>query len=205
MKKLKIFTLLLCITASLLMADSQATKELKPSVLKVEFSLSSQQQELIAEKFIDINGVFLKVYDKKGNLFWQSMPLGASDKLFTIDGKAVALEARDITGNGDMELITAAFFEPANSALYVFSFDATSKLFIPIDFRHEKPEFTRDFMVADVFRPNGEDLIFESDQELKTLGKMYSDDGNEPIDAYYSFKYTNDAFEYTGRKPVESE
>lgn len=205
MKKLILFAFSLCIIANAMFAGTEPPEKAEPSIFRVKFNLSSQQQELIAEKHIDKNGVFLKVYDKKGNLFWQSMPLGIKDKLFTIDGEAVPLEVRDISGNGDMELITAAFFEPANSALYVFSFNADSKLFVPIDFRHERPEFTRDFMVADIFRPNGEDLVFESDQEVKTLGKIYSNVGEEPVPAYYSFKYTDGAFEYTGRDPVESE
>ncbi len=152
-------------------------------------------------KRIDNGSVTLKVFTADGKEFWTSSPLGEQEKKFVVDGAASPLAIKDLTGDGVPELITAAMTGLDSSALYVFKFDGQNKTFTPMNFKYEKENLSRDFLVSDMYQENGEDLFFLPENKIRALGKIYSE-GDAPVPGFYVFSLKDNEFVCSEVTPV---
>lgn len=166
-----------------------------------ENSILLNEAKFNVVKRIDKGTVTLKVFTVEGKEMWVSSPLGEQEKLFTIDGAASPLAVKDLTGDGVPELITAAMTGPESSALYVFKYDSEGKKFAAMNFKYEKEELTRDFLVSDMYQKNGEDLVFMPENKIRALGKIYSEE-NGPSAGFYFFTLKNNEFVCSEITPV---
>lgn len=150
--------------------------------------------------------ITLQVLDTSSKLIWKSEEIGSEEKKFTIGGKAESLFLKDISKDGIPEIVTAAFYGPRASALYIFSYSSKTKSFEPIKCRFPKDGLVRDFVVSDIFQENGSDILFESDEKLKILGMIYPDDPEKaPTEGVYFFAFQNGEFIHTKTEPVLKE
>ena len=178
--------------------------EFSPILASESFELNGQK--MAVEKRIDAMAVALRVTDTDGKVIFTSETLGSEEKLFVIDRKAVSLAVKDLNGDNSPELITAAFYGPTASGLYVFSYDAASKQFKPLQFVHPEADLTRDFMVSDIRQANGEDLLFLDNDVLRSLGMIYSADPEvDPVAGFYFYKFIDGAFKFVESKPVPAD
>lgn len=185
---------LIC-SASLLVtpvfADLEVPGEDNPILATSTINLGGA--DYMVSKRIENSTVTLKVQGAKGETLWTSAPLGDQEKLFMVDDQAVSIAAKDLTGDGIPELLTAAMTGESSSAFYVFKFDAEKKQFTGMDFKYEKAELTRDFMVSDMYQANGADITVMPENKIRALGKIY-DEKSGPIAGFYYFKHTDGAF-----------
>ena len=145
-------------------------------------------------KNIETENVSIKVVDKDSKDVWASKPLGYAPWNFKINGKATSLEIEDLDGDNIPEIITACATGEIQSALYIFKYNPENKDFIPMNFGYEKYKgLERDFMVSDIPYPNGENMVFETNNKIRCLGKKYQL-GEEPAPAYYYFELKNGVF-----------
>ncbi len=183
-------------------ADLALPGEDNPVLSENSMTVGSSQFNIV--KRIDSNTVTLKVFSREGKEVWVSAPLGEQEKLFVVDGAATPLAVKDVTGDGTPELITAAMTGPESSALYVFQFDAASAQFAPMNFKYEKEDLTRDFVVSDMYQKDGQDLVITEENQVRALGKIYSEEA-APIAGFYTFKLSGEAFVCSEVTPVPVE
>lgn len=181
-----------------------------PSTTIAETTLGSDSltlgggEKLNITKYLDEKGVGIRAATADGTKICEFGEMGSEDKLFTIDAKATGLAVKDITGDGVAEIITAAFYGPTASGLYVFNYDAASKKLVPVKFLNsDDPELSTDFMVSDVRQENNQDMTVEADGTLQAVGKIYPEDaGSEPVTGLYKFKYADGSFKLSEKKPL---
>ncbi len=169
-----------------------------------ENSLTLNDAKFNVVKRIDNGTVTIKVFTVDGKEFWASSPLGEQEKKFIVDGTASPLAIKDLTGDGVPELITAAMTGPDSSALYVFKYDGQNKAFAPMNFKYEKEDLSRDFMVSDMYQENGEDLFFLPDNKIRALGKIYSEEA-APVPGFYVFSLKGNEFVCSEITPVPAD
>ncbi|HAE40133.1 MAG TPA: hypothetical protein DCG57_16100 [Candidatus Riflebacteria bacterium] len=174
--------------------------EFSPILASESFELNGQK--MIVEKYMADQAITLRVSDADGKQIFTSEVLGSEEKKFVIDRQALSLTVRDLNGDNNPELITAAFYGPA-SGLYIFTYDAASKQFKPMQFIHPEADLTRDFMVSDMRQENGEDLMFLSNDVVRALGMIYSADPEvEAVAGFYFYKLAEGTFKFVESKPV---
>ena len=196
-----LFAAALMYTAPVL-ADLEVPGEANPVLSENSIVLNDAKFNVI--KRIDKGTVTLKVLGADGKEMWASLPLGEQEKLFIIDGAASPLTVKDLTGDGVPEVITAAMTGPETSALYVFKYDAEGKKFVGMNFKYEKEQLSRDFMVSDMYQKNGEDIVFLPENQIRALGKIY-DEEKGPTAGFYFFKLTGDGFVCSEITPVPTD
>lgn len=180
-------------------ADLEVPGEANPVLAENSFALKEATYNVI--KRIDKNSVTLRVFNAKGEQFWSSDALGEQEKMFVLDGNATGLAIRDLTGDSIPELITAAMTGPDSSALYVFKLDSEAGKFVPMNFKYEKENLTRDFLVSDMYQKDGQDFCFLPENLIRALGKIYSEEA-APVAGFYTFKLTDGAFVCSEVTPV---
>lgn len=180
-----------------------------PTAVKGETILSSSTADLGGEKvsiskYLDEKGVGIRLATAAGAKLAEFGEMGSEDKLFKVDGSAVGLVAKDLTGDGVPEIITAAFYGPAASGLYIFNYDSAKKALVPVKFLNDSdPDLSTDFMVSDIRQDSGDDMVINADGSLTALGKIYPTDGmGEIVDGFYTFKFVDGAFKLSEKKPV---
>jgi hypothetical protein len=183
-------------------ADLALPGESNPILSENSMSFDSSQFNIV--KRIDNNTVTIKVFSRDGKEIWASAPLGEQEKLFIVDDAATALAVKDITGDGKPELITAAMTGPESSALYVFQFDAASAKFNPMNFKYEKENLTRDFVVSDMYQKDGQDFVVAADNQIRVLGRIYSEEA-APVAGFYTFQLAGSDFVCSNVTPVPVE
>lgn len=183
-------------------ADLEVPGEANPVLSENSIVLNKAKFSVI--KRIDQGTVTLKVLGADGKEMWASLPLGEQEKLFIIDGAASPLTVKDLTGDGVPEIITAAMTGPETSALYVFKYDAAGKKFVGMNFKYEKEQLSRDFMVSDMYQKNGEDIVFMPENQVRALGKIFNEDAG-PTAGFYFFKLAGDEFVCTEITPVPTD
>lgn len=183
-------------------ADLEVPGEANPVLSENSIVLNNAKFSVI--KRIDQGTVTLKVLGVDGKEMWASLPLGEQEKLFIIDGAASPLTVKDLTGDGVPEIITAAMTGPETSALYVFKYDAAGKKFVGMNFKYEKEQLSRDFMVSDMYQKNGEDIVFMPENQVRALGKIFNEDAG-PTAGFYFFKLTGDEFVCSEIIPVPTD
>lgn len=166
-----------------------------------ENSILLNAAEFKVMKRIDKGTVTLKVFAAGGKEIWASEPLGEQEKLFTIDGTATPLAVKDVTGDGVPELITAAMTGPDSSALYVFKYDSENQKFAAMNFKYEKEDLTRDFLVSDMYQQDGQDLVFMPENKIQVLGKIFSEEA-APAAGFYFFELKDNNFVCSVITPV---
>ncbi|MDD3147937.1 MAG: hypothetical protein PHD82_11580 [Candidatus Riflebacteria bacterium] len=166
-----------------------------------ENSIVLNQSKYNVVKRIDSGTVTLKVFTTEGKEMWVSAPLGEQEKLFTLEGAASPLAIKDLTGDGVPELVTAAMTGPESSALYVFKFDNDSQKFTAMNFRYEKENLSRDFLVSDMYQKDGQDLVFMPENKVRALGRIYSEETG-PTAGFYFFELKENEFVCTEVAPV---
>lgn len=199
MKNILAFLLCSALFTSPVFAGLAVPGEFNPVLCETSFSISNSEYRVT--KNIENKSVSLKVANSSGEQFWLSDALGEQEKLFTIDGASTSLSIKDVTGDGIPELITAATTGPETSALYIFKYDAEGKKFTAMNFKYEKTDLTRDFMVSDMYQKDGQDIVFMPDNRIRALGKIYSEE-TAPIAGFYYFKLTGDDFICSEVEPV---
>lgn len=182
-------------------ADLEVPGEDNPVLSSNTFSLKDARYNVV--KRIDNNSVTIKAFTSAGEQFWASEPLGEQEKMFILDGNATNLAIKDLDSDGTPELITAAMTGPDSSALYVFKFDAEAKKFAPMNFKYEKEDLARDFMVSDMYQENGQDIEFMPENTIRALGKIYAVNAETPpVAGFYYFKLASDSFVCSKVEPV---
>ncbi|HNX75805.1 MAG TPA: hypothetical protein PLM07_20860 [Candidatus Rifleibacterium sp.] len=169
-----------------------------------ENSLLLNNAKFNVVKRIDKGTVTLKVFNSDGKEFWSSNALGEQEKLFTIDGAAAPLACKDLTGDGVPEIVTAAMTGPDSSALYVFKYDGESKSFTAMNFKYEKENLTRDFLVSDMYQKDGQDLVLLPENKIRALGKIYAEDA-APVPGFYTFSLNESQFLCSEISPVPTD
>ncbi|HEY9068984.1 MAG TPA: hypothetical protein VIV61_01935 [Candidatus Ozemobacteraceae bacterium] len=151
----------------------------------------------------DADEVRLTIQDAAGTNLFQSEVLGSEEKLFTLEGKPTSLALRDLTGDGVPEVITSAFYGPLASGLYVFTWDAAAKKFVPVPCIYPKFDLTRDLLVSDVQREDGSDMVIGADNVVTMLGLVYPDkEGAAPTKAAYTFAFDKGRFVHQKTEPI---
>ncbi|NLI77455.1 MAG: hypothetical protein GX442_13565 [Candidatus Riflebacteria bacterium] len=157
------------------------------------------------DKVLKDDGVWVQVSgplpDK--SLVWTSENLGVEEKTFTLDGKAESLALKDLTGDSVPEVVTAAFYGPKASGMWVFTWSGADKKFVPIVVTHPKEDLTRDFFVADIQQESGGELVIGPDGKVTCLGLIYSEkEGEEPQPAQYVYELKDGKYVFAERKPL---
>lgn len=146
------------------------------------------------QKVHDARGVYVRVVDTEGTPMWKSPRIGERDHDFSIAGKPSKLAVMDLTGDGQPEIVTAAFHGPDASGLYVFT-SAPQPGFKLIRCEHPEAGLSRPFLCSDRPAPEGADLACQADGSVKVLGRSFPDDfSGPPVTAYYVYAYSEGAY-----------
>ena len=147
------------------------------------------------QKVLSADGVFILVRDEAGKQIWKSENLGSEDKVFTYEEKGQKLALKDFTGDGAVEIITAAFYGPKASGVYVFTWDPTAKTFKPIMVSAPGDDEPRDLLVSDIRMEDGSDMIFQKDGKVRLTGMVYPEKPEDsPVGAFYFFEFEKGQF-----------
>ncbi len=145
----------------------------------------------------------LVIRDAAGTKLFESEELGSEDRQFTLDGKPTPLAVRDLTGDGVPEAVTAAFYGPRASGLFIFTYDAAAKKFVPVQCSYPKHDLTRDMLVSDLQQSDGSDMIVGADGTLTMLGLQYPEkDGAGPVPAAFTFAFKDGKFVHQKTEPL---
>lgn len=195
---LQILLLVSLLIVSPVFADLAIPGEENPTLAEEALKINNQTFKVLKE-YKD-NSVSLSITTAAGKTIASHADLGEQEKLFIFAGKATSLVVKDLNGDKVPEIITAAMLGTDRSALYVFSFDVQSKKLSPMPFSYKKQNLTRDFLVADMYQQNGQDLVFVDDKRIRALGKIYKPAG--PIAGFYDFKLSKNGFVCEKISPV---
>lgn len=156
-----------------------------------------------AVKVQEGESIRLVIRDAAGANLFESGELGSEDRQFTLDGKPTPLALRDLTGDGVPEAVTAAFYGPRASGLFIFTYDAAAKTFVPVQCTYPKHDLTRDMLVSDLQQSDGSDMIVGADGTVTMLGLQYPEkDGGEPVPAAYTFTFKDGKFVHQKTEPL---
>jgi len=153
----------------------------------------SREQSIVLALFLSIQGDFQKV--------WESQRLGSSEAKFWLEHEKTSLEIRDINKNGLAEVLTAASEEPSWKFLYVYVWDGSSQILIPV-LRSDGPNLlTSAFFTSDVGWTTGTDLVVKKNGVIKVVGKDYYLE-SPPRIAEYLYKWDGEKYIFTGIKDL---
>ncbi len=157
------------------------------------------------DKVLKDDGVWVQVSgplpDKTA--VWTSDNLGVEEKTFTLGDRSESLALKDLTGDGVPEIVTAAFYGPRASGMWVFTWSGADQKFVPIVVTHPQDDLTRDFFVADIQQESGGELVIGPDGKVTCLGLIYSDkEGEEPQPAQYVYELKDGKYVFVERKPL---
>jgi hypothetical protein len=163
-------------------------------------SASSATFLLVKEARSD--GIYLTVRDANEKVLASSGNLGETDKFFTFDGIRRNLAVCDLDKDGKLEIITAVFYGPDASGLFVLNFNPKNPLLeTTIPCRYEDKDAHPAFMVSDSYREDGADIVMSSNGSVRLLGRTFDKDAsNAPGFGWYSFGLKNGAFHFLGFK-----
>jgi len=151
----------------------------------------------------DGESIRLTIKDSAGKKLFESEELGSEEKLFTLNGSAMSLAIRDMTGDGVPEVVTAAFYGPRASGLFVFTYDVASKKFVPVPCTYPKEDLTREMLVSDIQCEDGSDMVIGADGVVTMLGLVYHEkEGQEPTPAAYTFVFKDGKFVHQKTVPL---
>ena len=164
--------------------------------------LKDDSRTLTVNKLQRGQDVLLQVEQADGKVLWKSDSLGSEDKAFIWQDKAEKLVLADLDGDGRLEILTAAFYGPRASGLYVFRADEGLS-FVPMKCRFPEDDVERDCIVSDMHQENGWDLVFLRPDTVQALGMQFSEDPEgEARPSHYLFKLKGDAFILERVKPL---
>lgn len=159
--------------------------------------------EVLAVKVQDGESIRLVIRDAAGKQLFESDELGIEDRQFTLDGKPASLALRDLTGDGVPEAVTAAFYGPRASGLFIFTYDVAAKKFVPVQCTYPKHNLTRDMLVSDLQQSNGTDMIIGADGIVTMLGMEYPEKADkEPFPAAFTFAFKDGKFVHQKTEPL---
>lgn len=161
-------------------------------------------EKIKVAKYLDDKGVGIRLSTEAGASMYQHEGLGSEDKLFKLDDKGTKLALKDLTGDGNPEILAAAFYGPTASGLYVFTYDASAKKIVPIKFLNEKsPDLSTECMVADIGQEDGSDMVVNSDGSLTAMGLIYpTEPGDASTPGFYTWKFADGMFKLAETKPM---
>ncbi|MBF0406519.1 MAG: hypothetical protein HQM10_04145 [Candidatus Riflebacteria bacterium] len=139
--------------------------------MKIE--ASEKNKALTVYKVVKDDGIYIEVENENGENIWRSSNLGIEDKSFVINGKARNLALYDFDKDGVFEIVTAAFYGPKASGLWIFK-RLKNDSFEPVKNSFPDADITRDFLVSDVHRVDGTDFLIEGSGRIKTLGQIFN-------------------------------
>jgi hypothetical protein len=197
-------TILLFITllvSSALFAGLAVPGEGNPLLANSEIKINNIAGYTV-EKLSDSSGVRIKVLTPEGKDFWISEILGNQEKKFMFNGESSNLLVADINADARPEIITAVAFPPHNGGLYIFTLNAEQNGFTPMTFNNQQTKDAKDFLTADIFQEDGQDLAF-IDNRVRALGMLYPEsEGAEPVASFFYYKLTDSAFTYDSCEAV---
>lgn len=180
-------------------ADLALPGELTPDILDKAMEINGETYHVV--RTISKNSLSLKVIDNKANEIWSFNEMGEQAAKFKLNGEVDSLKIEDLDGDNIPEIIAGCTITP-NTALYVFKYDMNNKNFKPMTFGYEgMPDAGRDFMVSDIFAENGENMVFERKDLIKTMGKIFGDNGAVP--GFYFFKLQNGEYICNKQVPIK--
>ena len=151
-------------------------------------------------------GIYLRVSDETGKEIWHSSELGSLDRSFRLDGKESRLSLCDIDGDGCQDIVTAAFYGPRASGMYVFMYDKKTAEFSQVAWHFDTEKLTRDLLVADLPAQGGEDLQLTTSRHASALGMIYSGGSEElPRPGRYEFQFENGRFVHKKTQPLSTQ
>lgn len=189
------------IIISLLLVNSAA---IMAETLLATATMELNGQTINIEKFLGDKGVVLRLSSADGTKLGEFAEMGSEDKLFTADGMLTGLAIKDLTGDGVPEIITAAFYGPTASGLYILNYDSDTKTLVPIKFLNDiDPDLSTEFMVSDISQENNGEMVINEDGSLTSLGKIYPEDiAGEIIPGFYTYKFVDGTFKLIEKKAV---
>jgi hypothetical protein len=140
--------------------------------------------------------------DAAGKLTWLGPILGSADHPVVVRGRPVSLELVDVTGDGQPEVLAAAFVGPRASHLYVMRYKDGKDWLEPIPCEQGPEHAVRDVIVSDAER--GEDLVVQANGTVEALGLDYSAGaaGPPPV-ARFRYAYRDGRYHFNGREPLK--
>ena len=156
------------------------------------------------EKRQHADSVYLRVADSSGREIWHSAELGSEDRSFLLDGRESKLALCDLDGDGRLEIVTAAFYGPVASGMYVFRYDPQEKVFSQVMWRFENQDLNRDALVSDLPSRGGQDLELSSvSGEAGALGMIYPETADHlPRPGSNHFPFRDGRFVHTRTVPL---
>lgn len=173
--------------------------------VEVEKFISSNEK-LLAYKMIDINddnidelimkvkregGIVLKILEKQKGQFrqlWESNELGKEDRDFWIDQKTSKLEVTDINQDNKEEIITAAFYGPYATGLYIYVWDKGAQKPILLSPHDKYKNVLGRCFVSDFELEKGKNIIVKSNGIIRVVGKEYSLE-HPPMIKIYEYRW----------------
>lgn len=161
--------------------------ELTPDILDKTIVINGETMHVV--RTIDKNNLDIKVITKDGKEMWRSIALGMQAWNFKMNDNVTSLECEDLDGDKIPEIITATTIGDVQSAMYVFKFDPKENNFKAMNFGYKDyPDMVRDFMVSDIPAAEGANMVFTDKTTVRTLGKIYTENGAVPGFYYFELK-----------------
>ena len=137
--------------------------------------------------------VYLEVADPFGKPVWRSPDLGSEDHLLSMRGTPSALAVEDVTGDGVPELVTAAFYGPEASGLYVFA-GSPQAGFRAVPVLDARTRARAEHFVSDRPLSEGRDLRCLPGGRVRVIGRSFSADGTPPQVMAWSYTFRDGAY-----------
>ena len=171
---------------------------------KSSFQLKEPGIEVVVEKFLYEQGVSVKITSAEGKSLLESDSLGSEEKVFTISGNVTSLATHDFDGDGNLEVIAAAYYGPKASALHVFRYDKASEKFGPVKFFNDSdPDLSTDFIASDIRQKNGQDLVVNEDGSIVALGMIYPADAeSKAVAGLFTYRMSGGQFRLVDKQSL---
>lgn len=142
-------------------------------------------------KILDDEEIYLIAKNKDNREIWRSTSIGTENKFFQLEDVKTPLSVADLNGDNRPEIISAAFYGPKSSGLYIYKFDKPGEKLELLQCYMPGGE-PRECVVSDMHQEDGSDFLLSSNGDLRVLGLSYEDEGPKP--ARWEFKLTEKGF-----------
>lgn len=153
------------------------------------------KNHLVISKISRPDGLFLTATDNRSQTVWTSTNLGSEEKKFLLENKLTVLGLKDMTGDGQPELLSSGFYGPSASGLYIFAWDTKKRTFTGIPNTASGTPELFPHLVSDVPVESGDDMVVEADGTIRLLGRVFDPKAeNPPATGIYSYRFIKDCF-----------
>lgn len=170
-------------------ADFALPGELTPETTDIGFKFNDAKYKVT--RTISKNSLDLKVFDSEEKQIWSSGEIGQQASKFVYGKDSTTLKVDDLDGDNIPEIIAGTTYG-TNSELHVFKYNTEKKIYEAMNFGYKDSDLSRDFMVSDIPAADGENMVFTSKTQIRTMGKIYNEDGAVP--GFYYFELEGNQF-----------